>query len=175
MNLGGEREGCDAARRTLTIEDRSVALDEHYAKAPPTEGGFVRGPDVSDTGIGMTPEVQGVLLEPFFTTKEPGKGTGEHGHRPWHRDAQRRQRRVSSEVGKGTTFKVYFPSAEVVESAAARLAARLHFGGETVVLVEAPKGARARAEVFGAAGLYRHRRRTPRRRFGCSTRMWPSI
>jgi DNA-binding NtrC family response regulator len=54
---------------------------------------------------------------------------------------------VSSEVGKGTTFKVYVPSAEFVENATeAASAARLHFGGETVLLVEDSEGLRELAQ-----------------------------
>jgi signal transduction histidine kinase len=72
---------------------------------------------VTDTGTGMTPEVQARLFEPFFTTKEVGKG---HGAR--HGDCLLASSRASggsvgvySEVGKGTSFKVYFPRAEAGE------------------------------------------------------------
>jgi len=133
----------------LTIETASVALDELYAR---THLNVKPGPyvalTVTDTGTGMTPEVQARLFEPFFTTKEPGKGTG-MSMATVHGIVMRSGGSVSvfSEVGKGTTFTVYFPSAEVVESAAAAAsAARLHFGGETVLLVEDSEGLRELAQ-----------------------------
>jgi two-component system cell cycle sensor histidine kinase/response regulator CckA len=124
----------------LTIETRNVVLDGAYADSHVSviAGSYVMLA-VSDTGIGMPPEIQAHLFEPFFTTKEPGQGTGlglaicygiikQHGGNIW----------VYSEVGVGTTFKIYLPrvedAAETLHQPAAE--ARLPTGTETVLLVE---------------------------------------
>jgi two-component system cell cycle sensor histidine kinase/response regulator CckA len=99
---------------TLTIAINNVTLDDNYADA---HVGVIPGDyvmvSVSDTGTGMTDNVKAHLFEAFFTTKPKGKGTGlglatcqtivqqSHGHMS-----------VDSEVGKGTTFKIYFPRVE---------------------------------------------------------------
>ncbi|HEY0256479.1 MAG TPA: response regulator [Candidatus Methylacidiphilales bacterium] len=95
----------------LTIKTGGVHLDDRYAQSHPE---VVPGPyllvTVSDTGIGMSEEVKERLFEAFFTTKSKGKGTGlglvtcqtivkqSGGHID-----------IVSEVGKGTSFNVYFP------------------------------------------------------------------
>jgi CheY-like chemotaxis protein len=107
-------------------------------------GSYV-GLTVTDTGTGMTPEVQARLFEPFFTTKEPGKGTG-LGMATVYGIVMRSGGSVGvySELGKGTAFKVYFPQADSAESVVETPAplARPHAGTQTVLLVEDEEGLR---------------------------------
>ena len=83
----------------LTIETASSMLDEQYVMI-----------SVSDTGTGMAPEVAARACEPFFTTKEPGRGTG-LGLSQVAGFAQQAggQVRIASEPGKGTTVRLYLP------------------------------------------------------------------
>jgi signal transduction histidine kinase len=83
----------------LTIETASSMLDEQYVMI-----------SVSDTGTGMAPEVAARACEPFFTTKEPGHGTG-LGLSQVAGFAQQAggEVRIASEPGKGTTVRLYLP------------------------------------------------------------------
>ena len=147
MNLAVNARDAMPNGGTLLIETANVDLDEHYLKMHSTvkAGPFVLL-TVTDTGTGMTPEVQARLFEPFFTTKEPGKGTG-LGLATVYGIVTRSGGSVGvySEVGKGTSFKVYFPRAaaeEVVKEETARAVAQPRAATQTVLVVEDEGGLR---------------------------------
>ena len=148
---------------TLTISTAEVTVDERFAKAHlGLKAGRYAELSMTDTGLGMTKEVQAHLFEPFFTTKPPGKGTGlglavvfgivqqSGGHVV-----------VDSEPGRGTSVRIYLPpctQAEKLEDLAAT--GRSEEGHEALLLVEdedsvrwvAIRGLRARGYVvFEAA------------------------
>ncbi len=98
----------------LNIVTSNVTVDEHNVSAHP---GAVAGRyvmlSVSDTGTGMTDEVKERLFEAFFTTKPKGKGTG-LGLATCQTIVQQfgSHIAVASELGKGSTFNIYFPQVE---------------------------------------------------------------
>jgi two-component system cell cycle sensor histidine kinase/response regulator CckA len=145
MNFAVNAQDAMPKGGTLTIETANVHLDEKYAKS---HLGVTPGPYVvlsaTDTGTGITPEVQARLFEPFFTTKEPGKGTG-LGLATVHGIVTRAggSITVDSQVGRGTTFRAYFPRADgtkpVIEAPSP---VTTHAGTETVLVVEDAEGLR---------------------------------
>ncbi len=123
----------------LTIETRDIELDESYTTSHPEAraGRFVLVA-ISDTGCGMTGEVKARIFEPFFTTKGVGQGTG-LGLAVVHGIVKQSGGNIDvySEVGVGTTVRIYLPS--IQQPAAASSAHGLELpsrGSETILLVE---------------------------------------
>jgi PAS domain S-box-containing protein len=124
----------------LAIRVTVTDVDETYNRGrPDTRAGRFVCLSVADTGTGISPENLPRVFEPFFTTKEIGKGTGlglatAYGivkqHQGWIE--------VESQVGKGTTFRIYLPFAgngqNAVEKPATQVAVR--GGSETILVVE---------------------------------------
>ena len=134
---------------TLTIQTDNRHLDADYAALnPDVAAGDYAMIAVSDTGTGMPPEVVARAFEPFFTTKETGKGTG-LGLAMVHGFAKQSGGHASiySEVGHGTTIRLYFPAAKsgVVAEVEAAKETGLPTGGETVLVVEDREDLRATA------------------------------
>jgi signal transduction histidine kinase/ActR/RegA family two-component response regulator len=124
----------------LTIETSNVYLDNDYVRkhAPVRPGNYVMLA-MSDTGTGMDTETQARMFEPFFTTKVQGKGTG-LGLATVYGIVKQSEGSiwVYSEIGKGTSFKVYLPRVDDVApiAAAPESLADLARGRETVLLTE---------------------------------------
>ncbi|HEY9595161.1 MAG TPA: PAS domain-containing protein, partial [Spirochaetia bacterium] len=111
-------EAIGDASGSIIIETRAIDCDQDYLNAVMSGEGLPAGRyvtlEVSDTGCGMDETTRARIFEPFFTTKFTGRGLGlaaVMGIVRGHQGAIK----VYSEVGKGTTFKVYFPA--VVEEA----------------------------------------------------------
>lgn len=154
MNLAVNARDAMPSGGKLTIATSNISLDEEYARfhAPLRPGDYVLL-SISDTGFGMDSETQSHIFEPFFTTKGT-KGTGlglstvygivkQSGGYIW----------VSSESGKGTTFKIYLPRvAEAAEKAvqiiAAPESAVTEPGTETILLAEDEANLRYLARQF---------------------------
>jgi PAS domain S-box-containing protein len=128
----------------LTIETGNAHLDEDYAahNAEVTPGDYAVLA-VTDTGVGMAPEVLGRVFEPFFTTKEVGKGTGLGLSMVYGFAKQSRGHvRIYSEVGHGTTVRLYLPrltGSDPTDRTATADATALSprpCGGETILVVE---------------------------------------
>jgi PAS domain S-box-containing protein len=124
----------------LTIESGNVSLDAEYAdrNAEVEPGDYVMLA-VTDTGTGMPREVVERACDPFFTTKETGKGSGLGLSMIFGFAKQSRGHlKIYSEVGHGTTVKLYLPRATKVqpEMAASYALAEDIRGSETILVVE---------------------------------------
>ena len=132
----------------LTIEIRNVTLDENYVRQHRgSQAGEYVMLSVSDTGVGMDRHTRSHAFEPFFTTKEQGKGTGLGLSTVYGIVKQSGGYiEVSSELGEGTTFKIYLPQVTTA-TAVARLAGdgnvERTVGSETILLIEDEQGVRS--------------------------------
>jgi PAS domain S-box-containing protein len=143
LNLAINAKDAMPSGGKLTIETSNTTFDESYVDSHIgiTPGDYVML-SVSDTGLGMTPEIKERIFEPFFTTKEKGKGTGlglsivygivkQSGGSIW----------VYSELGLGTTFKVFLPRIEEDAESLRPTAVPIKSlqGSETILVVEDEK------------------------------------
>jgi two-component system cell cycle sensor histidine kinase/response regulator CckA len=140
----------------VTIETRNVELDGAYAALHPSvkPGPYVMLA-VTDTGTGMDAATRARIFEPFFTTKGPGKGTGLGLATVYGIVNQSGGSvRVYSELGRGTTFKVYLPRVDEAASSTHSTEARpLARGTETVLIVEDEEALRhLAARILESAG-----------------------
>jgi PAS domain S-box-containing protein len=123
----------------LTIETANVQLDETYTSLhEEVQPGDYVTISVSDTGIGMSPDVLAKAVDPFFTTKPVGEGTGLGLSVIYGFTKQSRGHlRIYSAVGQGTTVKLYLPRAQQNAVDLKPVAAATPRGhGETILVVE---------------------------------------
>ena len=140
MNLAVNARDAMPRGGKLTVETSNIELDEKYAAQHPST---LPGPHamiaVTDTGCGMDAKTKAHIFEPFFTTKTADKGTGlglatvygivkQSGGSVW----------VYSEVGLGTTFKIYLPCVDHLAEAEPqiRIVERVDRGSQTILVVE---------------------------------------
>ncbi|HTJ00463.1 MAG TPA: response regulator [Dongiaceae bacterium] len=140
MNLAVNARDAMPKGGQLLVTTRAVEIDAEYVRNHPEArpGQFVCL-SVRDTGCGIDPKTLGRIFEPFFSTKEVGQGTGlglatVYGivkqHQGWIE--------VTSTVGAGTTFKIYFPASKAgaADAEPNQSPQELRGGTETILLVE---------------------------------------
>jgi len=140
LNLVVNAKDAMADKGKLTIETGNAFIDESYSQqnAGIPVGQYIQI-SVSDTGAGMSREVQEKAFDPFFTTKEPGQGTGLGLSQVYGFVKQSGGHvKIYSEVGEGTTIKIYLRRAHVMPSAVREneLPVVGGLGSETILVVE---------------------------------------
>ncbi|MFO1476837.1 MAG: PAS domain S-box protein [Verrucomicrobiota bacterium] len=152
----------------LVVETSSAEIDEFFvSQYPQARAGSFVCLSISDTGSGIPPEILPRIFEPFFTTKDVGKGTGLglatvfgilQQHHGWIQ--------VASEVGIGTTFRIYIPRINTptpLQPVQLTLES-LRGGSETILLVEDDPPPHPRRQRAQTTRLPRPRRRLRRQR-----------
>jgi predicted ATPase/signal transduction histidine kinase/CheY-like chemotaxis protein len=142
MNLAANARDAMPRGGTLLMKTSNVELDDAYTQEHPdvAPGDYVLLA-VTDTGCGIEPDIQARIFEPFFTTKKSGEGTG-IGLATVFGVVRRSAGHISvdSEVGRGTTFRIYFPrcaaAADHPEPASVPATAGPTHGPATILLVE---------------------------------------
>jgi len=148
----GDAEGIVSICTGTLSYDREALARDFPGQA--IEPGLFVTLEVSDTGQGMTPDVQARIFEPFFTTKFTGRGLGLSAMQGILR-AHHGGIRVYSEVGKGTTFKLIFPAGMGGAFEEDALAGESDWAGEgTVLVVDDEEGVRnVAAGLLGSMGF----------------------
>jgi PAS domain S-box-containing protein len=141
----------------LTIEAANTYLDDAYSAIAEVPAGQYVGIFVSDTGTGMTPEVASKAFDPFFTTKEVGQGTGLGLSQVYGFIKQSGGYvKIYSEVGAGTTIKIYLPRYVSADRATEEKPAAIPIAranGETILMVEDDADVRSSVvEILGEMG-----------------------
>jgi len=139
MNLCINARDAMQSNDELTISTDNVSLNlEEAQKRPGLIPGNYVALVVRDTGTGMTDEVQAHLFDPFFTTKEAGKGTGLGLSIVYGVVKQNRGYiSVDSQLGRGSTFTIYFPAVDAPLTMTITPETRKYEGrGQIILLVE---------------------------------------
>jgi PAS domain S-box-containing protein len=132
----------------LTLETANVFLDQAYAagQSEVVPGQYVQLA-ITDSGAGMTREVQAKAFDPFFTTKDVGQGTGLGLSQVYGFVKQSRGHvKIYSEVGQGTTIKIYLPRLQAEQPIENPVPAAVPVRGrsnETILVVEDDEDVRA--------------------------------